>query len=150
MPVPKWRSWPGPLSVIPPWQGLRWASSSLEAVLQRWLEHPKGSRTDVSSVWSDVSALPTFSVIRCAGLIPSIRYADGSMICCHCIASIIFGYIFWLEICSIKSGMEILPLGLKDAWDWDMGFARIWLSFPTPSTPPRNKRAGNVYCLFQG
>lgn len=83
-----------------------------------------------------------------AELIPSIRSADGSMICWHCIASIIFGYIFWLEICSIKSGMEILPLGRKDAWDWDTGFSRIWLSFLTPPTPPRNKREQEMFIAY--
>lgn len=65
--------------------------------------------------------------------------ADGSMMCWHGIASIIFEYIFWLEICSIKSGMEILPLGYKDAWGWDMGFCwnMIIFSHSVPTPPEK-------------
>lgn len=112
------------------------------------LSAQRGTELLCPACWSDGSALPALSVTPVCELIPSIRNAGGSMIWWHCIASIIFGYIFWLEICSIKSGMEILPLGHKDAWDWDAGFARIWLSFPTPPTPPRNKREQEMFIAY--
>lgn len=54
---------------------------------------------------------------------------DGSVLCWRYTASIISEYIFRLEICSIKNGMKILPLGYKDAWGWDNLLRKI-IIFP--------------------
>lgn len=88
--------------------------------------------------WHFSIALALCHTRECAKLIPAPGNGDGSMMCWYCIASIIFEYIFWLEICSIKSGMEILPLGHKDAWGWDMGFCWniIIVSYSTPFPLP--------------
>lgn len=68
---------------------------------------------------ANLAPLRSATVLRPTG-VPAVGMTlDGSVLCWRYTASITSEYIFRLEICSIKNGMKILPLGYKDAWGWD-------------------------------